>query len=157
MITPEPNVMQNRRITLLALFVSALTLATPTLAQEPNLKQLDWMSGRWVSQGQEEHWSKPHSASMLGYHRDTKDGKTIFFEFLRIEESSKGIIYWASPSGGPAVPFYLSSMGKHRVTFSNPDHDFPKEIHYSRRRNKLRARISDGKSKHSEWEWKRKR
>ena len=148
--------MKNPTATFIVLLLSCLTLS-PIQAEESKLKQLDWMSGRWVGAGQEEYWSKPDSGSMLGFHRDTKDGKTIFFEFLRIEEGPNGIIYWASPSGGTAVPFYLRSTGKHRVTFSNPNHDFPKEIHYSRKRNRLRARISDGKSKHTEWEWKRKR
>ena len=36
---------------------------------------------------------------MLGVNRTIIDGVTVAFEFLRIEETPKGIVYYASPGG----------------------------------------------------------
>ena len=34
----------------------------------------------------EEHWTAPKGNSMIGLHRDVGKGRTLVFEFLRIEQ-----------------------------------------------------------------------
>src|SRR4029453_18050159 len=50
----------------------------------------------------EEHWTEPAGGILLGLHRDVKEGRTVLFEFLRIEETPDAVTYWASPKGRPA-------------------------------------------------------
>ena len=138
--------------------VLILVLLNPVGSEElwfrpQGVETLHWMSGRWGNSEQEEHWSLPKGKSMLGYHRDFKQGQTIFFEFLRIEESDGGLVYWASPKGGQAIPFLAKKSAPGEVLFVNYDHDFPKEIHYWREGDTLRAQISDGASKKVKWTW----
>jgi hypothetical protein len=46
-----------------------------------------WMAGLWTGEDKgirsEELWMKSRGGVMLGVHRDTKDGKCIFFEYLK--------------------------------------------------------------------------
>jgi hypothetical protein len=63
--------------------------------------------------------------------RREQDGKTVFFEFLRIVEEEDG---WsgliASPAGQETARFKMIDLGAHQVVFGNPDHDFPQRITY---------------------------
>jgi hypothetical protein len=78
----------------------------------------------------EESWTEPRARSMLGTGRTTRDGKTVFFEFLSITRDDQGIVYTAWPKGGASTPFRLTKSGPREVTFENPAHDFPKRIVY---------------------------
>ena len=74
---------------------------------------------------------------MLGVHRDVKGGKAISFEFLRIQATPMGIVYFASPRGAAPTPFPMAEIGDQRIVFVNPAHDFPQRIIYRRRRTAL--------------------
>jgi hypothetical protein len=144
-----------------------LTLAA-VLAAGGDLQALAWMAGTWTgSDGgvqREEHWMAPRGGSMLGVHRDTQGGRTVSFEFLRIEAGADGIVYWASPQGRPATPFKLAGGGAGGATddgsavFENPHHDFPRRILYWRDgAGALCARTEGtlgGKPASEEWCWK---
>jgi hypothetical protein len=138
-----------------------LTLAA-ALAAGGDLQTLAWMAGTWTgSDGgveMEEHWMAPRGGSMLGLHRDTEAGRTVSFEFLRIEAGTDGIVYWASPKGRPATPFKLATSGDRRAVFENPGHDFPRRIIYWRDgAGALCARTEGtlgGKPASEEWCWK---
>lgn len=128
---------------------------TPLWGQTHSIEELSWMSGHWTSQHQEEQWSAAKAKTLLGYHRDFQDGTTKFFEFLRIEEDDDGrITYWASPAGKSWTPFRLTSARKNAVVFSNPEHDYPKEIRYQRQGKVMSVEISDGGAKKSKWKWR---
>jgi hypothetical protein len=127
------------------------------------LDGLAWMAGTWTgSDGgveMEEVWTAPKGGSMLGLHRDVAGGRTQSFEFLRIEASTHGITYWASPKGRPATPFRLAKSEGRSVLFENPTHDFPTRILYWLAEDgALHAKIEgtqSGKSASEEWTWKR--
>jgi hypothetical protein len=108
----------------------------------------------------EEHWTEPAGGILLGLHRDVKEGRTVLFEFLRIEETPDAVTYWASPKGRPATPFKLVEHAEKRVVFENKDHDFPQRILYwIDADGSLAARIEGtlgGKSSSEEWRWKKK-
>jgi hypothetical protein len=106
--------------------------------QRPAWKVADlaWMSGSWVTtQGKtqiEEHWTKPAGDSMIGMGRTLKDGKTIFFEYLRIEVRADGIFYVAHPKARMGTDFKLMRLSANEALFENPAHDNPKKILYRR-------------------------
>lgn len=108
------------------------------LPPDERLAVLDWMTGRWITdaaasgQRSEEIWSQPSGGVMLGMARTFRDGKVIFFEYLRIEASDEGLQYVAQPRGRPPVAFPLVEADRSRVVFENPKHDFPSRITYAR-------------------------
>ena len=142
----------------------AFALASaPAAATTPDVATLSWMSGRWAgSQGgteMEEIWTAPRGGTLLGVHRDVKDGRTVSFEFLRIEAVPEGLTYFASPQGRPATPFRAVENAKGRVVFENREHDFPTRILYWLGGDgTLHARIEGtlrGQAASEEWAWSR--
>jgi uncharacterized protein DUF6265 len=144
----------------------ALALVTAAVPQTPAaqgsgpLTALSWMVGGWASdkdgEWNEEHWLAPRGGTMLGLHRDVKAGKTTGFEFLRIEARPEGLVYLASPGGGPSTPFVAIEVSDGRVVFENKQHDFPQRILYWSAPGALHARIEGqiaGKPQAMEWRW----
>jgi len=133
-------------------------------AQNTNdLSRLSWLSGQWVGakdgMEMEEFWLAPKGNTMLGLHRDVSRGKTVSFEFLRIEADEAAITYWASPKGSTATPFKMIEQGNTRVVFENPDHDFPTRIIYWLDKDgSLHAKIEGtigSKPTTEEWSWRK--
>ena len=113
---------------------------------KPALNDLAWMTGSWTGTSQgiemEEHWTAPKGGSMIGIHRDVGKGRTLSFEFLRIEMQKDQIVYLSMPNGrSPATPFPLKERSATRAVFENAAHDFPQRIIYWKDGNDLRARI----------------
>lgn len=132
-------------------------------AAAPDLSELAWMAGNWTGTQDglemEEYWQAPKGNTMLGLHRDVTGGRTVSFEFIRIEATTNGITYWASPGGRPATPFSLIELKGKRVVFENAKHDFPQRIIYWLSDDgSLHARIEGilkGKPASEEWTWRR--
>jgi hypothetical protein len=126
-----------------------------------SIDDLRWMAGSWSGAANgiemEEHWTKPEGNSMIGMHRDVGKGRTMLFEFLRIEQQRDQVVYLSMPNGrSPATPFPLKEASGTRVVFENPAHDFPQRIIYWKDGNDLRARIEGtmkGKPASEEWRW----
>ncbi|HEY7699774.1 MAG TPA: DUF6265 family protein, partial [Vicinamibacteria bacterium] len=91
-------------------FLVALSLsAVATTAGD--LDGLRFLSGKW--QGEwgkaaiEEHWTEAAGGTMLGVSRTIVSGKTVAFEYLRIEARGDGVFYVAQPGGRPPTDFKL--------------------------------------------------
>jgi hypothetical protein len=126
---------------LLALWIffagMAWQAAPPAGASAHRIEELTWFSGAWeIDDGKtrvEEYWTPPAGSMMLGMGRSVRDEKTVFFEFLRIEQRPDGIYYVAQPRGRPPVDFRLDSVEGQSATFVNPGHaDHLKRIIYRR-------------------------
>jgi hypothetical protein len=147
-----------------AVFVLGLVFAVaPSPAPQADVASLSWMSGRWSGSQDgtemEEIWTAPRGGTLLGLHRDVKRGRTVSYEFLRIETVPEGLTYFASPQGRPATPFRAVEGGKSRVVFENRAHDFPTRILYWLSQDgRLHARIEGtlrGQPASEEWTWSR--
>ena len=155
--------MRKSRITITLLSFSLLIIGWRVSAAA-ELSALAWMAGNWtgVQEGVEieELWLAPKGNSMLAVHRDVSNGRTVSFEFLRIEATAEGITYWASPKGKPAVPFRMVESQVNRVVFENAEHDFPRRIIYwLTDEGSLHAKIEGtlgGKPAAEEWKWRRR-
>jgi hypothetical protein len=137
------------------------------LAASPAPRTVDslgWLAGTWEGTdsgvASEETWTVPRGGTLLGVHRDVRDGRTVSFEFLRIETTPAGLVYLASPQGKPATPFTLKELGERKVVFENPNHDFPQRILYwIAEDGALHARIEGKmgeKAASQEWRWIRR-
>jgi Domain of unknown function (DUF6265) len=128
------------------------TLATAvTTENEPTIAQLAWMSGDWQTAAGgkariEEHWTAPAGGSMIGMGRTVAGGRTVEFEYLRIEQRADEIYYVASPKGRcPGTDFRLTRISGQEAIFENPEHDFPKRISYRKNSDgSLTASIDGG-------------
>jgi hypothetical protein len=132
-------------------------------ANTTDLSALAWLAGNWggVQGGveMEEFWQAPKGNMMLGVHRDVAGGRTVSFEFMRIEATPDAITYWASPGGRTATPFRLIEQKGKRAVFENAKHDFPQRIIYwVSDDGALHAKIEgtmNGKAAAEEWTWRR--
>ena len=145
-----------------------LALTTPVAAPgapATDVAALAWMQGSWKGEKDgvvmEELWTSPRGGAMLGLHRDVKGDRLVSWEFLRIEATSGGIVYFASPRSAPPTPFALVESGDRRVVFENKAHDFPQRILYwIDSRGSLHARIEGpqhGTTVSEEWTWSREK
>lgn len=142
-------------------FVLLLGATLSGQASQPSLNELSWLTGSWSGESggvrMEEHWTAPEGNSMIGMHRDLGKGRTLLFEFLRIEQRGDQITYLSMPNGrSPATAFPLKELSGTRVVFENPAHDFPQRIIYWKDGADLRARIEgtlNGKAGSEEWRW----
>lgn len=148
---------------LLAAICLAALVAAPVEAG--SLADLSFLHGAWAGEerglAMEEFWTGPAGGSLLGLHRDVARGRTVSWEFLRIEEKDGAITYWASPRGASPTPFRLVESGGNRAVFENREHDFPQRILYwLDTEGRLHARVegpADAKEKAMEWVWTRAR
>ncbi len=141
--------------------LAALLTAGQALAATPaSVQSLAWLEGYWTGEkdgvAMEEVWSPVKGGQLLGYHRDVKDGKVVWWEFFRVAATPEGIVYFASPSSEPPTPFTLVESGPERAVFANEAHDFPKRILFWKDKGSLHARIEGpqgGKTVSEEWSW----
>lgn len=124
------------------------------------VSDLHWIAGSWQTENAEyrteEIWTDAIGNQMIGMGRTIQSGKTVFFEYLRIEQRENGIFYIAHPKASPGVEFKLTSLTKDEVVFENPVHDFPKRVIYQKKKNGIYARIEgelDGKPSSEEWNY----
>jgi hypothetical protein len=107
----------------------------------------------------DEQWSKPAAGTLLGASRTMKQGRTVFHEFMRIEQQGTEITY--TPRVGTSakpVSFRLIKQTEDEVVFENATHDFPQRIIYRKTEGGLRARIEGldkGKQRGEDFPYKR--
>ena len=155
--------MQTSRIVIPLVVIAMVGFSVGVGARTTDLSGLVWMAGNWSGvQGgveMEEYWQQPKGNTMLGLHRDVAGGRTVSFEFARIEATPEAITYWASPGGRPATPFRLIEQKGKRVVFENAKHDFPQRvIYWLDDDGALHAKIEgtmNGKPAAEEWTWRR--
>ena len=117
------------------------------VAQTPTVESFASMAGCWERRDKSgtlfsEMWMKPAGNSMMGTGRTVKSGKTVDFEFLRIEQRTDGIFYIAKPkANAEETPFKLKTPTGNEFVFENLEHDFPQRIIYKLNKDSMVARI----------------
>jgi Domain of unknown function (DUF6265) len=149
-----------RKLIAIAAAAGLSTAATPA---NDRVDELSWLAGHWATEkdGQttEEYWLKPQGEVMIGLGRTSAPSKTYFWELLRIDTGSDGVMtYWGAPMGGTPTPFRLTRLSTGDAVFENPKHDFPTRIHYRREGKYLVASVSgpDGVNAQT-WRYRRVR
>ena len=141
---------------LAAAAVAALTLVPFQNAQTLSINSFAGLAGCWERNDGSgtvisEMWMKPAGNSMMGTGRTVKNGKTVDFEFVRIEQQADGMYYIARPKANATeTPFKLKSSNDGRFVFENLEHDFPQRVIYKFTSTSLQARIEgtiNGQSK----------
>ncbi len=106
------------------------------------LAPLAWLEGCWrgtVNKREfREHWMPLRGNLLVGMSHTVAEGKTVGYEFLRIEPRTDGIFYVAGPSGKSEAAFRLTEQTSDRsgdrrdelFGFVNPELEFPRKITY---------------------------
>ena len=117
-------------------FGSLALLGAYSQDRPPTIESLGWLAGCWegtYANGRtvSEQWMKPLGGVMMGMSRTVRDGKTIAFENVRLEQSETGLIHYvANPSGQKEATFALVKLEGTKAIFENPAHDYPQRIIY---------------------------
>lgn len=112
----------------------------PAAAVPPTLGALAWLAGCWEGKVNQrdfrEEWLPLRGEIMVGASQTAMQGKTVSFEFLRIEPRADGIYYIPMPSGRKETLFKLTSTkteaGDEIFTFESVTNEFPQRIIYRR-------------------------
>lgn len=120
--------------------ISALALGS-----DHDSHQLSWLAGCWVSPDKtaQEVWVVDSDRSLVGFGITISENKVGFYEVLSIRQDEHGsLVYTAHPSGQPSASFTATAVTDNSVVLTNPNHDYPQQIEYSRQGNHLYATIS---------------
>lgn len=149
---------------LLLLPLCACSTAGPGPATAPAadpFARVRFLVGTWQSEGSPrqnvEAWAAPAGAVMHGVNRTQQGGKQVFFELLCIHADGDHLDYEANQGEAKGTRFRLVEAGPDTATFTNPQHDFPKRIHYRREGDAMHARVDggEGSDQKIEFHWKR--
>ena len=131
--------------------ILVLTFSIISKAQKNSISAItdfDGMAGCWENRDPtkglliSEQWMSPAGTSILGMGRTVKNGKTVGFEFMRIEQTPDGISFIARPhENKEETAFRLKSSTQNEVVFENLEHDFPQRVIYKLLGTKLVGRI----------------
>lgn len=114
--------------------------AQPTAAP-PGLAQLAWLEGCWrgVANDREfrEHWLPLRGDLLVGVSHTVMEGKTVGFEYLRLESRGADVFYVNSTPGQQELAFKLAEVasvenGAVEFRFANPAVQFPQKLAYRR-------------------------
>ena len=110
-----------------------MAVASPASAQS-KVAALGWMAGCWQHTTSgilvEEQWTQPAGGMLLGVGRTTRRDSTISFEFTRIFQRGRSLIFEARPNGLEPVEFVAHRSVGRTLDFRNPKHDFPQRVGY---------------------------
>jgi hypothetical protein len=138
---------------LVSALLAALLTGSPTYAQPvpaapgpaptgsaDALAELSWLAGCWgnkvVERDYREQWLPPRGGMMLGVSQAVTQGRTLSYEFLRLETRPDGVYYVAAPVGQKEAAFRLQGKTMDEAdaifTFTATVAGFPERILYRR-------------------------
>jgi hypothetical protein len=105
-----------------------------------SLEPFGWLHGCWDGKVNlrefREEWLPLRGDMMVGVSQTVMQGKTLDFEYLRLESRPEGIFYVAVPSGKKETSFRLAGKAQDGAseifTFESPVDEFPQRIIYRR-------------------------
>ncbi|MFY0592097.1 hypothetical protein [Roseivirga sp.] len=116
--------------------------------------KLEKILGRWnrsnIRPGNSatESWKKISETLYQGVGISMTGSDTTFVEKLRLEVKDNKIYYIADVEENSAPTYFeIVKLTNDGFISENPEHDFPKMIAYSFKRNEMSVIISDGKDK----------
>ncbi len=107
---------------------------TPGIGSD-TVARFAWLAGCWsgtLAGGAtyEEIWMPPLGGSLVGMARMSREGRTLSFEFMRIDDDGENAVFAAQPSGRAPTEFRAVETGSGSVVFANEGHDFPQRVTY---------------------------
>ncbi|MEO7977710.1 DUF6265 family protein [Flavobacterium sp.] len=118
--------------------------------EKDKIKAADWLIGNWQNTSDEgvlnENWQKVNDSTFSATSHFIKGKDTLHFENIVLAQKSETLTYIATVKGqndGKPVAFSSTSETENKLTFENPQHDYPQKITYTKGvNNTLTAEIS---------------
>ena len=122
------------------LFVGVGVFAGPTSKKTPaeQISSMEWLAGDWEGNNWggvfHAYYCSPEGGRVMSYSWLTKKGKKAYYEFEVFEVDGDKVVFQPFPGGKKATPLTLTKCDPkaRKVTFENPDKDFPTKIEYHR-------------------------
>ncbi|GHA10429.1 hypothetical protein GCM10008090_20040 [Arenicella chitinivorans] len=124
---------------ILIMVVFLFWVAKACAADCHSMAALEWMQGDWVSEtpkrSYHESWWRVSDHTFEGRSMVRRAGREVVSqESLRLLFMSGDVFYLAKVPENPLpIAFKLSVCGEKSATFTNPEHDFPQRIRYTRK------------------------
>lgn len=118
-----------KRISILCLLVMSFIISSSLYAQLPEFLQGEWQ----IDKQNSENWQMVSENHLRGMVYKSMDNQIEIAEYLIIFKKNNDVVLRAEVVGqnrGQAIDFTMSRVGESYV-FSNPQHDFPKQIVYT--------------------------
>ena len=99
-------------------------------------RHMEILPGTWKVEDKEtyEEWTTGGKYILKGRSYKIADGREQVIETLSVSVRDNKVIYEATvpnQNEGRTIPFTLNPQVKDRLSFENPDHDFPKKVQYT--------------------------
>jgi Domain of unknown function (DUF6265) len=108
------------------------------------LYKAHWMLGEWQKTDSlgtlKEIWMPLNDSTYVGQSYFINDKDTIHHEIIQLTQDAENLIYLATVKGqnnDEAIPFKMTKDNDTLLIFENPKHDYPQEIEYIKKKNKL--------------------
>ena len=125
-------------ICLTVLWLSAY-IVNPAVPPDSELHKAEWLLGTWENKTSRgsiyERWTRKSDLEFAGLSYRMNQTDTVILETIRLVENADGMFYIPTvpnQNQGKPVTFSLKSITSSGMEFSNPAHDFPQEISYTR-------------------------
>ncbi len=134
------------KVHLIFLFI-LLVSCTSVSTKHPKSVDFDWLLGKWeriennASSSTFETWKK-NDSQYIGHGYVLSGTDTIWQEHMVLQQQKENWVFTVStPGNDQPVGFSLTEFDSLRFTVSNPQHDFPKNIHYQLKGEDLHASV----------------
>lgn len=108
------------------------------------LYKAHWMLGEWQKTDSlgtlKEIWMPMNDSTYVGQSYFIKEKDTIHHEIIQLTQDGENLIYMATVKGqnnDEAIPFKMTKDNDTLLIFENPKHDYPQEIEYVFKKNKI--------------------
>lgn len=112
-------------------------------------QELDWIIGNWVRTNEQENrstfenWEKKNNSEYIGFSYTMESNDTIWQEKVTLQKNDGNWSFDVRGKGDvKPTKFKSTFIGKEEIVFTNPSNEFPKKIEYSKKGDKLYAKIS---------------
>ena len=138
------------KTTFIMLLLAAVSCQKKESAKKDKIKAADWLIGNWENKNPDgvliENWKKVNDSTFSAESYFIKGKDTLHFESIALAQKGETLTYIATVKGqndGKPVEFPSTSETENKLTFENPQHDYPQKITYTKgTNNTLTAEIS---------------
>lgn len=139
-----------QKTTFIIILLAAVSCQKKESAEKDKIKAANWLIGNWENISPDgilsENWEKVNDSTFSATSYFIKGKDTLHFESIVLAQKGKTLTYKATVKGqnnDKPVDFPSASETENKLTFENPQHDYPQKITYTKGVNTtLTAEIS---------------
>ena len=139
-----------QKTTFIILLLAVVSCQKKESVEKDKIKAADWLIGNWENKNPygvlTENWQKVNDSTFNAESYFIKGEDTLHFESMVLAQKGEKLTYIATVKGqnnGKPVAFPSTSETENKLTFENPQHDYPQKITYTKgTNNTLTAEIS---------------